>query len=112
MLTAGLLLLLLCGCGAEKKTDAQVYTSLDELEYGRIGVTTGSIQAMQAEARFPNAEFYYFSTAVDCIGALRAGKIDAFAAAEALLKYMMTENPDLTCLDEYLSREDDAGRDP
>ncbi len=46
-LTAGLLLLLLCGCGAEKKTDAPSFTGLKELEDRRIGVTTGSVQATQ-----------------------------------------------------------------
>ena len=34
---------------------------------------------------------------------LRSGKIDAFADADALVRYMMPENPDLTYLDEYLT---------
>ena len=51
VLTAGLLLLTLCGCGAGKKTENQSYTSLADLEDKRIGVTTGSVQAMQAEER-------------------------------------------------------------
>ncbi len=96
------LLLLLCGCGAEEKDAAPVYTRFEELEHGRIGVTTGSVQAMQAEARFPEAELCYFSTSVDCLGAMRAGKIDAFADAEPILKAMMAENPDLTVLEEVL----------
>ncbi len=102
-LTAVLLLLLLSGCGAGKETDSQSYTSLEQLEDKRIGVTTGSIQAMQAEARFPNAEFFYFSTTVDCFGALKTDKIDAFAEAEALLKFIMTDNPELTFIEEPLS---------
>ena len=102
MLSFALLLLLLCGCGAEKQTYGQRYTRLEELEDKRIGVTTGSIQAIQAEERFPGAEIYYFSSTVDCLGALRADKIDAFADAEAIVKYMMAENPDLTILDEKL----------
>ena len=103
VLTAGLLLLLLCGCGAEKRTDAPDYTRLEELEDKRIGVTTGSVQAIQAEERFPNATFYYFSTGVDCLEALRSHKIDAYADAEALVKYMMAENPDLACIEERLA---------
>ena len=85
------------------KTESGVYTRLADLEHARIGVTTGSVQALQAEERFPDAEFFYFSNNVDMLGALRADKIDAFADAEALTRYMMTENPDLTCLEERLS---------
>ena len=98
-----MLILLLCGCGAEKKTDDPVHTRLEELEHARIGVTTGSVQAMQAEARFPDAKLYYFSSTVDSIEAMRAGKVDVVADAEPMLQYMMAENPDLTCLDEYLA---------
>lgn len=66
-------------------------------------MTTGSVQALQAEERLPNAEIFYFSTDVDCLGALRTGKIDAFAVADASLKFMMTENPDLTYIEEPIS---------
>ena len=54
LLAAGLLLLLLCGCGAgkSKRDEREVYTRLDQLENKRIGVTTGSVQAIQAEKRF------------------------------------------------------------
>ena len=105
MLTAGLLLLMLCGFIVDKTADAQVYTSLEQLENRRIGVSTGTVQAIQVEARFPNAKIYYFSSGVDCLGAMRADKIDAFAEADALLKYMMTENPDLTYIEEPLSEK-------
>ena len=74
-----------------------------DLEHARIGVTTGSVQAQQAQARFPDAEFYYFSSSVDSLEALRSGKIDAYADAEALVRYMMAENRDITMLDEWLA---------
>ena len=82
---------------------AAEYTSFSELADKRIGVTTGSVQALQTEEQFPNAELYYFSSTVDMLNALRADKIDAFADADALLKYMMADNPDLTYLDEKLA---------
>ena len=109
ILAAGLLLLLLCGCSAEKKTGPQSYTSLEELEDKRIGVTTGSVQAMQAEARFPNAEFYFFSTSVDLLSALKTNKIDAYADSDALVKFMMPDNPELTFLEEPLSGKMQVG---
>ena len=78
-------------------------SGFSDLEHARIGVTTGSVQAQQAQARFPDAEFYYFSSSVDSLEALRSGKIDAYADAEALVRYMMTENRDITVLDEWLA---------
>ena len=81
----------------------QAITSFSDLEEKRIGVSTGSIQALQTEERFPNAELHYFNNDVDMLAAMRADKIDAYASAEAIAKYMMAENPDLTCLDEYLA---------
>ncbi len=100
-----MLILLLCGCSVEKKTEDPVHNRLEELEHARIGVTTGSVQAMQAEARFPDAKLYYFSSTVDCIEALRAGKVDAIADSEPLLQYMMAENPDLALIDELLAEK-------
>ena len=42
------------------------------------------------------------------LNALRADKIDAYAEADALLKYMISDNPDLTYLDEWLAGGMDA----
>ena len=79
-----------------------VITGFADLEHARIGVTTGSVQALQAEERFPDAKLFYFSTDMDMLAALRANKIDAFASAEPLVQAMMMENADLTYLDERL----------
>ena len=86
-----------------RKSEAAVFSSFSELEDKRIGVTTGSVQALQAEERFPNADLYYFATSVDMLNALKSKKIDAFADAEILVRYMMAENPELTYLDEKLA---------
>lgn len=91
------------GCGTKKETESQhQYTTLSELEDKRIGVATGSVQAIQTRERFPDADLFYYDTSTDMLTALRTGKIDAFAEADALVRYMMGENPDLTCLEEYL----------
>lgn len=97
---------LMTGCGARAE---RTIVSFSDLEEKRIGVTTGSVQALQTEERFPNAEIHYFGADADMLEAMRKGKIDAYASAEALVKYMMAENPDLTCLDEYLSTGIKAG---
>ena len=82
--------------------DGTRITGFSDLENARIGATTGSIQVLQVEERFPGAEIFYFSNDVDMLGALRSRRIDAFAEAEPLVRYMMTENHDLVCLDERL----------
>ena len=65
LLMAVLMLCMLSGCGKEYEegesatvsdqsgTRPQI-TSFSDLEDKRIGVTTGSVQALQAEERFPN----------------------------------------------------------
>lgn len=85
------------------KSEAAAFSSFSELEDKRIGVATGSVQALQTEERFPNADLYYFSTSVDMLNALKSNKIDAYADAEILVRYMMAENPELTYLDEKLA---------
>ena len=105
---AVLMLCLLSGCGTNSANESgnearPQIKSFSDLEDKRIGVTTGSVQALQTEERFPNAELYYFNNDVDMLAAMRADKIDAYASADGILKYMMAENPDLTCLDEHLA---------
>ena len=93
------------GCGAKKEHAAQYsqYTALSELEDKRIGVTTGSVQAIQVRERFPDADIFYYDSSTDMLAALRTGKIDAYADGEILVRYIMPENPDLTYLKEYIS---------
>ncbi len=86
----------------ENATHKQI-NGLTDLEQARIGLNTGSVQAIQAEERFPDAQFYYFSNDVDMLAALRADKIDAYVDAEAIARYMMAQNPDMTMLDEKLA---------
>ena len=94
------MMVFLCGCSAAKEDE--VFTELSQLAEKRIGVTSGSIQAIQVEEMFPDAEILHYSNTVDMLEALKAGKIDAFAEAEVLLKFMLSEYPEVTYLDEKL----------
>lgn len=98
----------LAGCSSDKDKNTasskhKNISSFSDLANARIGVMTGSVQALQVEERFPNAKLFYFNTDTDMLNALRADKIDAYASAEIFVKYMMTENDDLTYLEEWLS---------
>lgn len=94
-------ILVLCtGCARE---DEEEITSFAQLQHSRIGLITGSIQADQAQKTFPEAEFYFFSTRVDLLNALKADKIDAYADAWALSEYMLSTEPEVRVLEEHLS---------
>ncbi len=41
------------GCGEKSSKETKTYNTLADLEHSKIGVSTGSIQAIQAEERFP-----------------------------------------------------------
>lgn len=105
-----LALCVLCGCEDSTKGKAEhddsgegAYTSLSQIEDKRTGVTTGSIQAIQAEERLPHATFFYFSNTADMLNALRSNKVDAFADSDLLLGFVMGESPDITFIDEPLA---------
>ena len=88
---AVLMLCLLSGCGTSSANESgnearPQIKDFSDLEDKRIGVTTGSVQALQTEERFPNAELYYFNNDVDMLAAMRADKIDAYASADGILK--------------------------
>ncbi len=98
------------GCTTAKKQSSTVsYSSLSDLEHSKIGVLTGSVQAIQAQERFPDAEFFYYDNRSDVVSALRSKKIDAFADSDAILMYMMAENPDITYIPEKLTQGMKAG---
>ena len=88
---------LMTGCTSNPEN---TIVSFSDPEEKRIGVTTGSIQSLQAKERFPNAEIHDFSSDADMLEAMRKGKIDAYTSAEALVKYMMAENQDRPFLSE------------
>ena len=85
------------------------YATFAELKDKRIGVMTGSVQAMQAEEFFPDAPLFYFTTNADLLEALRTDKIDAIAGAEADLLYMVRQNRDVVILEEPLGGEMQVG---
>ena len=97
-----IILLSVVGCGADDKKESKTYSTLAELEHAKIGVATGSIQAIQAEERFPDAELLYYNNKADLYNSLRMGKTDAIVDAEALLIYTLSDYPEIKCLDEKL----------
>ena len=95
-----------------KKTEVTAAGSINsfaDLEHAKIGVNTGSVQAQQAQERFPNATFQFYNTSVDMLEALRTGKVDAYADSDAYAKYVTAQSQDLKILDETLTEGMNAG---
>ncbi len=84
------------------------FSSVDELAHKKIGVPTGAVFDQLVEKRLPEAELCFFNSDSDLVGALEAGKIDAFATDEPVVAYMMNQNNKLTYLTEYLETFDFA----
>lgn len=103
------LIIFLAACGKKTESKREYYTSLSQLEHKRIGVVTGSVQAIQAQDSLPEAEFYYYSNNADMLNALRAGKVDAYADSDALIRYVMISSTDITALHERISVTVKAG---
>ena len=68
----------------------------------RIGIQTGTVFDTIVWGAIPDAQVSYFNSYTDLELALTTGKIDAFAADEPIVRYMMAADDRLTYLDEYM----------
>lgn len=95
--------LLLTGC-AEKKP---AITSLPQLADKSFAVPTGTAADKLVLSKFPQAKFQYFNTVLDAALAVKAGKADAAAYDEPILKNIAAKNeglqvlPDMLTVDHY-----------
>ena len=96
--------LLLTGGCAEKST---AITSLPQLADKSFAVPTGTAADTLVLSKFPQAKFQYFNTVLDAALAVKAGKADAAAYDEPILKNIAAKNdglmvlPDMLTVDNY-----------
>ncbi|MBO7403399.1 MAG: transporter substrate-binding domain-containing protein, partial [Clostridia bacterium] len=88
--------------------DADTIVTLDALNGKRFGVETGTISAEITHKRLPDAKIDYFNTVADLTAALKAGKIDAFTADDAIIRVCAAEDDSLALVPE-LFREIEFG---
>ena len=89
----------LFGCTSEEN----YYTSLDQLEGGRLfAVPTGTVADMFVLERFPDAKLVYYNTVLDCALAVDAGLADAAVYDMPVLQNIAAKNPGLSVIDEVL----------
>lgn len=95
--------LLLAG-GCTQKTDI---TSLPQLADKSFAVPTGTAADTLVLSKFPQAKLQYFNTVLDAALAVKAGKADAAAYDEPILKNIAAKNdglivlPDMLTVDNY-----------
>ena len=77
-------------------------TSLDDLDGMDIGVPNGTSFDPLVKKRLPHAELHYLNNQSDLLLALAGHKIVAFPSDEPAIRYIMTQNPDVTYLPESL----------
>ena len=93
-------LLLSAGCNKREKI-----SQLSQLEGKEFAVPTGTAADKLVLSRFPNAKFHYYNSVLDAALAVKAGKADAAAYDEPILKNIAAKNSGLTVLPEMLTKD-------
>lgn len=98
----------LVGCGSAEKEESTTggTSKLSDLSGKKIGVVTGSIQAIKLPQIVPNANYLEFNTYADLIAAFNGKKVDAFSTDESIYKAMLWEDQNVTRIDEALDLSD------
>jgi polar amino acid transport system substrate-binding protein len=86
--------------GCSKQEDV---TSLAQLANKTFAVPTGTVADKLVLSKFPQAKFQYFNSVLDAAMAVKAGKADAAAYDEPILKNLAAKNPGLTVLPDMIT---------
>ena len=95
--------LMLSGCGKRDKI-----TKLQQLDGKEFAVPTGTAADKLVLSKLPNAKFKYFNSVIDASLAVKAGKADAVAYDEPILKNIAAKNSGLTVLPEMITNDNYA----
>lgn len=91
---------MLSGCSKREKI-----TQLKQLDGKEFAVPTGTAADKLVLSRFPNAKFKYFNSVLDSALAVQAGKADAAAYDEPILKNIAAKNKGITVLPEMVTKD-------
>jgi polar amino acid transport system substrate-binding protein len=103
MIGIALLAATLCmftGCSKREKI-----SKLSQLEGKEFAVPTGTVADKLVLSKFPKAKFQYFNSVLDASLAVKAGKADAAAYDEPILKNIAAKNSGLTVLPEMITKD-------
>lgn len=89
-------------------SDRGKITGLSQLEGKEFAVPTGTMADQLVLSRFPDATFQYYNNVIDCCMAVKAGKADAAAYDEPILKNIAAKNEGLVVLPEMITTDNYA----
>lgn len=86
-------------------TKREKISRLQQLENKEFAVPTGTVADKLVLSKFPNAKFKYFNSTLDAALAVKAGKADAVASDEPILKNIAAKIGGLTVLPEMITTD-------
>ena len=90
--------LMLSGCSKREKI-----TGLQQLNGKEFAIPTGTVADQLVLSKLPNAKFKYFNSVMDAALSVKAGKADAAAYDEPILKNIAAKNSGLVVLKEMIT---------
>lgn len=93
-----LLALVISGCSSREKV-----TATSQLNGKTFAVPTGTVADKLVLSKYPNAQFQYYNTVLDCCMAVKTEKADAAAYDEPILKNIAAKNPGLVVLPDMIT---------
>ena len=84
-------------------TTREEISQVSQLSGKEFAVPTGTMADKLVLSKFPQAKFKYFNTVLDAALAVKAGKADAAAYDEPILKNIAAKNPGLTVLPDMIT---------
>jgi len=93
-------LLMLSACSKREKV-----TQLQQLSGKHFAVPTGTVADKLVLSKFPDAKFQYYNSVLDSALAVQAGKADAAAYDEPILRNIAAKNKGLTVLPELITKD-------
>jgi polar amino acid transport system substrate-binding protein len=98
--------LLACGLFTTACSQRSQITSVEQLGGKQFAVPTGTVADKLVASKFPDAKFLYFNSVLDAAMAVKAGKADAAAYDEPILRNIAGKNPGLTVLPTPITVDD------
>lgn len=86
------------GCSKREKI-----TDLTQLKGKEFAIPTGTVADKLVLSKIPDAKFKYFQSVIDACMAVKAGKADAAAYDEPILRNIAAKNPGLTVLSDMIT---------
>lgn len=97
--------IILSACGKNSQEAAQAFTDINQLAQAEFAVPSGTVADDLVRSRFPETRFVYFNSVLDAAMAVKAGRADAAAYDEPILKNIAAKNPGLKVLFGMITRD-------